>query len=36
MLLITDKVEPIPEYQKVRLYAFCTTVEMGEGLRLVV
>ena len=36
MLLITDKVAPIPEYQKVRLYAFCTTVEMSDGLRLVV
>jgi hypothetical protein len=36
MLLITDKVAPIPEYQKVRLYAFCTTVEMSEGSRLVV
>ena len=35
MLLITN-VAPIPEYQKVRLYAFCTTVEMSEGSRLVV
>jgi hypothetical protein len=36
MPLITDKVAPIPEYQKVRLYEFCTAVEISESLRLVV
>ena len=36
MLLIKDKVALIPEYQNVRLYALCTTVEISKSLRLVV